>query len=116
MKFRKHHNNKGYRQIKNGTLKKKTDLLIKKLKRENIMNNENKKGGQFEAVVSKTERDIWNKAIEAAADYLENNAQKINNIMVEEREILSEETLEHFRFDKEFSRNLSASIRQKLLK
>lgn len=69
-----------------------------------------------EPEVGKTERDIWNKAIEAVTDHLEKNAQKINQLMIDDREALSTETLEHFRFDKEFCRNLSASIKQKLLK
>lgn len=32
MKFRKHHNNKGLRQIKNGKLKKQMKLLANKMK------------------------------------------------------------------------------------
>lgn len=32
MKFRRHHNNKGYRQIKNGRTRKQVRLIAKKLK------------------------------------------------------------------------------------
>lgn len=32
MKFRKHHNNKGYQQIKKGILEKQMRILAKKLK------------------------------------------------------------------------------------
>ena len=46
MKFRRHHNNKGYRRIKSGTLKKETNLLIKKLIKGKIMKDENNLGGE----------------------------------------------------------------------
>jgi len=39
MKFRRHHNNKGYRQIKNGSLKKQINYIKRKLKIKPKPNN-----------------------------------------------------------------------------
>jgi len=39
MKFRRHHNNKGYRQIKTGKLKKQIKIIKRKLKIKPKPNN-----------------------------------------------------------------------------
>ncbi len=55
MKFRRHHNNKGYRQIKNGSTRKQIKRIIKKLKKEKIL----KKPPNFGSIMLTIITMIW---------------------------------------------------------